>query len=189
MIVITPACSPRADSSPDAFRGRHLAAPLDSVTFTLPDTDGRPFHFGDQTRGRLTFLFFGYTNCPDVCPIHMAALASVLQRLPFETRDRISVVFVSTDPDRDTPERIREWLDTFDPTFIGLRGDIATVNRIQQQLGLPPSSIATDDAGGYMVGHAAQVLAFQPDGVARYAYPFGTRREDWLHDIPRLLRP
>lgn len=183
-------CSREAAASPDGMRGTALDRPIGKVDFTLTDTDGQPFRFVERTKDRLTFLFFGYTNCPDVCPVHMASLGAVIERLPFETRNRIAVVFVSTDPDRDTPERIREWLDSFGPSFIGLRGDIEQVNRIQESFGLPPATAATPDAdGNYAIGHAAQVLAFQADGIARYAYPFGTRQQDWLHDIPRLLRP
>jgi protein SCO1/2 len=184
----TAGCSPEAAASPDELRGTALDTPLEKVDFTLTDTDGAPFDFVERTRGRLAFLFFGYTNCPDVCPVHMAGLGAVIDRLPFEARNRIAVVFVSTDPDRDSSERIREWLDGFGPSFVGLRGDIDEVNRIQAKYGLAPAGRGADDGnGGYVVGHAAQILAFEPDGVARYVYPFGTRQEDWLHDIPRLL--
>jgi protein SCO1/2 len=182
-------CS-RETPPPGEFRGTPLERPLAKVDFALEDTDGRRFHFARSTRGMLTFLFFGYTNCPDVCPVHMAALGEVIDRLPFEARNRIAVVFVSTDPDRDSAARIREWLDSFGPSFIGLRGDIAEVNRIQEAYGLAPAAKGIDDGrGGYVVGHAAQILAFTPDGMARFAYPFGTRRDDWLHDIPKLLNP
>jgi protein SCO1/2 len=120
----------------------------------------------------------------------MAGLGAVIDRLPFEMRNRIAVVFVSTDPDRDSPERIREWLDGFGPDFIGLRGDIDAVDRIQKSFGIVPAGKgALDEQGDYVVSHAAHVLAFQPDGFARLAYPFGTRQADWLHDIPMLLRP
>lgn len=190
LIVGSAACSRGDGTVAGEFRGSALAEPVEKLDFTLSDTNGEPYRFVEETRDRLTLLFFGYTNCPDVCPVHMAALAAVLERMPFETRNRVAVVFVSTDPDRDSPERIREWLDGFAPAFIGLRGDIAEVNRIQERLGMPPAGKGADDGrGGYVVGHAAQVIAFQPDGIARYAYPFGTRQEDWLHDIPLLLRP
>ena len=166
--------------------GRVLAEPLERPDFTLTDTRGAPFDFRSETEGRLTLLFFGYTHCPDVCPLHMANIAAALDRIGWEARDDVAVVFVTTDPARDTPERIRAWLDRFDRSFIGLRGDIETVNAIQTGLGLPPSVIGPGDSH-YDVGHAAQVLAFAPDGPARVAYPFGTRQSDWVHDLPRLL--
>jgi protein SCO1/2 len=124
-----------------------------------------------------------------VCPVHLANLAAVLERFPYDVRSRVKVVFVTTDPHRDTPERIRTWLDGFAPSFIGLHGPLDEVNRIQQELGLPVAGagLARRD-GSYDVGHAASILAFLPDGPARVAYPFGTRQADWQHDLPLLLR-
>ncbi len=172
------------------FRGILLTEPLAEVDFTLPDTDNRAFQFREEAEGHLTLLFFGYTNCPDICPVHMANLAAVLSRFPHEQRSRVKVVFVTTDPSRDSPEVLRAWLDHFDPHFIGLTGDLDEVNRVQQSLGLPLAVRApsNDREGRYLVGHAAQVLAFSPDGVGRVAYPFGTRQEDWMHDLPKLLK-
>ncbi len=159
--------------------------------FTLSDVNGRAFSFREETESHLALLFFGYTNCPDICPVHMAGIASVLRDLPWEVGDRIRVVFVSTDPERDTPERMREWLSGFDPRFIGLRGDLETVNQIQAELALPPAIRGAmppdgEGKGGYEVGHAAQVLVFGA-GDLRLAYPFGTRQADWKHDLPLLV--
>jgi len=170
------------------FRGITLDRPTPKVDFTLDDTDGRPFHFMAETEGYITLLFFGYTHCPDVCPVHMANLAAVLKDLPWEVRSRIKVVFVSTDPARDTPARIRQWLDAFDPSFIGLAGTRAEVDRIMVSFGLPTAQIQGGNGTDYIVGHASQILAFGTDNVARLAYPFGTRQADWAHDLPRLAR-
>jgi protein SCO1/2 len=152
------------------------------------DTDGRPYDLRARTDGFLTLLFFGYTHCPDVCPVHMANIAAVLAELPPSVTTRIKVLFVTTDPGRDTSERLRTWLARFDARFVGLTADTATVNRAQAALMLPPAQIGTaDSAGNDLVGHAAAVVAFSPDGHARAMYPFGTRQADWAHDIPRLL--
>jgi protein SCO1/2 len=177
-----------ADESAPELRGRMLAEPIAKPDFTLTDTDGRAFDFRRETEGRLTLLFFGYTNCPDVCPVHMQNLGAVLAPYPYEMRQRIRVVFVTTDPERDTPERLRAWLDAIDPSFIGLSGPVDDVNRIQALVNLPAAvrDVERED-GAYLVGHAAQVLAFTPDGFGRVAYPFGTRQEDWVRDLPRLL--
>lgn len=180
-------------SSTDAAAGYRgvVLEPGPRPDFTLSDVDGKAFGFREETESQLALLFFGYTNCPDICPVHMAGIASVLRDLPWEVRDRIRVVFVSTDPGRDTPERMREWLSGFDPRFIGLRGDMEAVNRIQAKLALPPAirgAVPPDgeDGGGYEVGHAAQVLVFGA-GDRRLAYPFGTRQADWRHDLPLLV--
>ena len=84
----------------------------------------------------MTLLFFGYTYCPDVCPIHMANIAAVKKKLPPDVASRLKVVFVTTDPERDTPERITQWLSHFDRSFIGLTGTLEEVNEIQRAIGL-----------------------------------------------------
>jgi protein SCO1/2 len=185
------ACS-GADATPASdtgWRGAVLAEAVARPEFTLTDTDGEPFDFRARTDGLLTLVFFGYTSCPDICPVHMANLGAVLDRQSYEVRARTRVIFISTDPDRDTPDVIRAWLDRFGPSFIGLRGPIGEVNRIQRAMRLP-ESVAGDvrEDGTYDVGHAAGILAFSPDGPAHLTYLFGTRQADWEHDLPRLLR-
>jgi protein SCO1/2 len=199
-VLAIAACGPRDAQTGDGaaadanaasgFRGVITAPPREKPDFTLTDVNGQPFNFRLQTNGKVTLLFFGYTHCPDVCPLHVANVAAVLKKLPFEARDAIRFVFVSTDPDRDTPERLKEWLGSFDPSFIGLRGTVAEVNRILYGMRMPPIDLSQAPSGGseYLVGHAAQVVAFGIDGLSRLEYPFGIRQEDWAHDLPKLAR-
>ncbi|HJU73814.1 MAG TPA: SCO family protein, partial [Gemmatimonadaceae bacterium] len=156
--------------------------------FVLSRSDGTPYDFVRETDGKVALLFFGYTNCPDVCPLHMANIAAVLAKMPWEERNAVRVVFVTTDPERDTPERLQRWLGAFDPAFVGLHGPRASVAQLERSLGLSPAVRGSDTAGSYSVSHAAQVIAFGRDNIARVAYPFGTRQEDWAHDLPRLVR-
>lgn len=172
----------------ETWAGRMLDEPLPRPDFVLTDTGGEPFDFRAETAGYVTLLFFGYTHCPDVCPVHMANLAEVLRDLPFEVSSRIRVAFVTTDPARDTPERLREWLGAMHPGFIGLTGSRAEIRAVEELLGLAPSVVEESaDPADYFVGHAARVLAFGADGPARLAYPWGTRQRDWLRDLPRLV--
>lgn len=176
-----------ADAPSDGWRGVVLDSAVPKPDFTLTDTRGEPYSFREETRGRTALLFFGFTHCPDVCPVQMAALGAVLEELAPSLRQRIDVIFVSVDPERDDRERIRSWLDRFGEGFVGLRAPEEEVVALQRRLGLPPSGgrqPAPD--GGYTVGHAAQVLAFTPDDSAHLAYPFGTRQRDWAHDLERL---
>lgn len=176
------------DVNRHGLRGHVLPAPLDKPDVVLTDTHGQPFDLRRETDGYLTLLFFGYTYCPDICPIHMANLAAVMQDLLPGVTSRITVVFVTTDPERDTPERLGMWLANFNPGFIGLTGDTATVNAAQRALYLPLPQIApADSTGDYEVGHAAAIVAFSPDNRGRVLYPFGIRQADWAHDLPRLL--
>lgn len=190
-VLVVAGCGPISDgSSTNAPAAVPLEAPVPRPHVTLPDTDGKPYDFVKRGSGRLTLLFFGYTHCPDICPVHMANLAAVLRDLPLEMTRDIDVLFVTTDPERDTPERLEAWLAALHPRFTGLRGTRAQVNALERSLGLPPSVV--DSTGGpgdsYFVGHAGQVLVFEADDTARFAYPFGTRQRDWRRDLPRLVR-
>lgn len=171
-------------------QGLALSPPREKPAFTLTDTQGKPYDFRKETDGYVTLLFFGYTHCPDVCPVHMSNIAQTLKNMPAPEASRIKVVFVTNDPDRDTPERLRTWLDAFDPTFIGLRGTQAQTAAAEAAAHIPPSvrdSSAGAGAGAYLVGHAAYVYACTPDNICRFLYPFGFRQSNWAHDLPLLV--
>ena len=157
--------------------------------FVLTDMNGETFDFRRETEGKLALLFFGYTYCPDVCPVHMASIAAVKRDLSVDEQRGMRVVFVTADPRRDTPERLVSWLGNFDPDFVGLRGTEAEVDSIMLGLALPAAIRDTAAGPDYAVGHASQVIAFPPGDGFRVIYPFGTRQADWKHDLPRLLDP
>ena len=121
--------------------------------------------------------------------MHLTNIASVMHGLPYDVTGKLRVVFVTTDPARDTPEKLEAWLANFDPAFIGLRGSTEQVKAIERSVNVAPAVAgAPDSSGGYDVGHAAQVLAFTRDDSAHVVYPFGTRQADWAHDLPLLAR-
>lgn len=179
-----------ARESGGRYAGIELEPARAKPNFVLTSTDGRPFDFRRETDGHLTLLFFGYTHCPDICPVHLANIAAALERLDPRLQSRVRVVFVTTDPARDSLARIRQWLDNFDRDFVGLRGDVADVNRIETLFGVAPSFAAIGESSDstYDVGHAAQILAFTPDDSLRVLYPFGVRQQDWAADLPKLAR-
>ena len=172
------------------YRGVALPSPLPKPSFTLVDFTGKPYEFATQTRDKVALLFFGYTHCPDVCPLHMANIAAVLKRMPAEDRAKVVTVFVTTDPERDTPQRLREWLGSFDESFVGLTGSQEEITRVLGMVNLPEAmrEYPTADSANYFVGHGAQVFAFARDGNAYTIYPFGIRQEDWANDLPKLVR-
>jgi len=180
--------SPSGELPAGRLAGYEAREPRPKPDFRLTDFDGRRFDFRRDTAGRLTFLFFGYTHCPDVCPVHMANLAAALARIPPDDAKRVRVVFVTTDPARDTRARLKDWLGAFDPTFVGLTGTRAELEAALRAAGVAPT-VAEPAPGdtSYEVGHAAQVLAYGLDGRLRAEYPFGTRQRDWAHDLPILL--
>ena len=172
------------------LHGVLLGQPQAKPDFILTTMDGMPFDFRRETEGKLTLLFFGYTHCPDICPVHMANIGRVLKELPAEDVARIMVVFVTTDPERDTPERLQGWLGGFHPGIVGLTGSVDAIHAAQVATRLMPASKEVVDSaapGNYFVAHAGQVLAFTSDGLSHIVYPFGMRLADWANDLPILV--
>jgi protein SCO1/2 len=157
-------------------------SPLGKVSFTLPDARGGPFDFRARTDGRITLLYFGYTFCPDVCPVQMATLAAALREAPPAVREAVATVFVTVDPERDTPERLREWLGAIDSTFVGLRGTPEEVAGILAYY-RDPAPERSGDVRGYTVSHPAMVYAFTPDNLGRALYGPETSKATWAHDL------
>lgn len=184
VLLLGVACRPSAGGGP--LRGTPLGVVTPKPTIVLTTTDGAPFDFPRATAGYVTLLFFGYTHCPDICPVHMANLAAVLHKLPSTVAGRVKVIMVTVDPERDTPERLRAWLDNFDRDFIGLTGSVADITAMQQAVRLPPA-VKEGEGDMYLVGHAAYVLAFTTDDQPPVAYPSGIRQSDWAHDLPLLV--
>ena len=194
MMASLAACGGGREAALEGLKGVKFTPPHAKSDFTLDDTQGKPFHFVNDTKGDVTLLYFGYTNCPDVCPLHLANIANALKQMSAEDQAKVKVVFVTTDPNRDTPERLRSWLDNFDKRFIGLRGGLDSVNAIGARFGLPPATMEMMDpkAAGpvamYGMGHAAQVLAYSADDSLRTEYPGGFTVADWANDLPKLAR-
>jgi protein SCO1 len=169
-------------------RGTVIDPPVPRPAVTMTSTAGTPFDFAQATKGRVTLITFGYTHCPDVCPVHMANIAGALAQLPAAERARVSVVFVTTDPARDSLPQLRHWLDSFNPTFIGLRGTDDQLTAMERAFGIAPAQREDLPGGGYAMGHSAQVFAFTPDDSAHVIYLPGMTSADYAHDLPRLLR-
>lgn len=168
--------------------GVRIRPPLVKPEIVLTDQDGRPFDLRAETDGYLTLLYVGYTHCPDICPTHMADIAAALREVPPEVRQRVKVVFVTSDPERDTPEVLKRWLGLFDRSFIGLTGDQERIDRVQRALGMNPATKEDLGSGNYAVNHAAYVIAFTPqDDTAYTVYPFGITRDVWVNDITKLV--
>jgi protein SCO1/2 len=170
------------------WAGVPMAEPLAKPPIVLTDTEGQPFDLQARTEGRVVLLFFGFLECPDICPTHLANVARAFDQLPTDVSGQVDMVFVTTDPGRDDPAAIRAYLDNFDRQFIGLYGSQAEIDEAQQLANVPVASQERlDDDREYRIDHAGQVIAFSPDGVARVQYPFGTRQADWVGDLPLLV--
>lgn len=190
LVAGTLGCHGKADAplSRHGFVGTELATPVPKPAFTFTDSHGKPFRLDSATAGKVTLVFFGYTNCPDICPVHLANLAAVLDKMPDSVQSRVAVVFVTTDPARDSLPVLDAWVHGFDPTFIGLTANDSIVAAAERAMQLPEAVKGVADAKGvYGVGHAAAVIAFTRDGEGRVAYPPGTRQREWAHDLPLLV--
>ncbi|HET6216807.1 MAG TPA: SCO family protein [Acidobacteriaceae bacterium] len=171
----------------DAYRGGLVTPPLPKPRFVLTDTSGAPFDFRARTQGSVTLLFFGYTNCPDQCPMHMANIGMALKKLPAGIADQVRLVFITTDPARDTPAVLRRWLDNFDKRFVGLTGAEAALDAAQNATGVPLARKAESRNGNYAVAHANFVVAYTKDNLAHVIYPGGVSKDDWVHDLAILI--
>jgi len=180
--------TPHAQRLEPSYRGGLIAPPLPKPRFVLTDTSGAPFDFWKSTQGSVALLFFGYTYCPDQCPMHMANIGEALKKLPTGIADQVKLVFVTTDPARDVPTVLRRWLDRFDHRFIGLTGTEAAIEAVQRSAGVPPARKTGFSGGTYAVAHANFVLAYTKDDQAHVIYPGGVSKDDWVHDLPLLIK-
>ena len=180
------ACSPAAEIVPGQIAGAELTEPYTPAAIELIDTAGEPASLADVDSD-LTLVFFGYTHCPDICPTHLYEMSEAIKRLPGKTAEQVKVVFVTADPERDTPAVMKAYVDTFDPNFIGLTGTRAETDAFQETLGIPVASRTDLGGGNYAVNHAAYVIAFTKDQVAYTVYPSGMGMTEWLNDLPLLV--
>jgi protein SCO1 len=179
--------SPAQGGSKVEYNGGVVSPPLPKPKFTLTDTSGAAFDFAAKTQGYTTLLFFGYTHCPDMCPLEMYTIAEAFKKISPAYAERFKVVFVTTDPGRDTPQTLRAWLDHFDKRFIGLAGSQAAIDAAQVAANLTPAKkSAVRPDGNYEVGHSTFVFAYTRDNLAHLVYPGGVRVKDWAHDLPYL---
>jgi protein SCO1/2 len=152
----------------------------------LTDTDGKPYAI-TGTDKQLTLVFFGYTHCPDECPTTMATLASAMRQLDDADRGNVQVVFVTTDPSRDTGPVIRHWLDRFDPDFTGLTGPLPRILKLAQQVGVPVAKGKRLPSGGYDITHGTQVLGMDGSHHVPVIWTLGTTAPEFASDIHQLL--
>ena len=172
-----------------AFFGFLVAPPPFKPNLVLTDTEGNDYDMQAETEGKLTLLYLGYTHCPDVCPTHMLDIARTLEALGPEIAAEVEVLFITTDPERDTPEALRQWLDLFSEDFVGLTGPLETLEQLQRDMGMNPAQRVPSDDEEYLIEHGAYVLAFdKDDNIAHLVYPLGVTREDWAHDIEKLVK-
>ncbi|MGW6455854.1 SCO family protein [Streptomyces sp. NPDC055078] len=170
--------------------GTVLDSPYTKPDLVLTDTKGQEYDLRERTKGKPTMIFFGYTNCPDVCPLTMSNIAIAKKKLPKADQDKLQVVFITTDPARDTPAELGKWLPSAgDPSFIGLSGDFPTIQAGARQMGIGIDEAKKEKDGSVVSMHGAQVVAFSPKTDKGYVlYGESTSADDFAEDLPKLVR-
>ena len=148
--------------------GTVLEPPFEVNGAALVDGSKSPYSLVEDTDKDLTLVFFGYTHCPDICGTVMSTMASAVARLSAGDRERVDVVFVTTDPKRDTPEVSADYATNFDPAFVGVSGELETIVEVAKPLGIAVEQGDKLPSGGYDVAHGTQIVAVDADdqGVA-----------------------
>jgi protein SCO1/2 len=173
---------------PAETTGSVVQPPFEVASTQLTDTEGEPFSLTEDTDEPLTLVFFGYTRCPDVCPLVMQTLTSALSRLDPEQREQVEVVFVSTDPATDTPQVLRDYLDRFDPSYVGVRGDLDATADVAESVGVFVADAEQLDSGGYDLGsHGSYVIAVDGSDQAPMFWRQDTSAAEFAADISALL--
>lgn len=188
LMILTVGAAVLLFAKPASFRGTTFGEPYPQASeFTLTRSDGTSLRLS-ELRGDVVLLFFGYTSCPDVCPTTMAELKVALAELNTEDAARVKVLFVTVDPERDTPARMQEYVDQFNTDFIGLSGTQAELEKIWQAYGVYREIVTSASAAGYTVDHTARVTLIDPQGNMRVSFGFDTPVEDIVHDLKLILK-
>lgn len=160
-----------------------IMPPLD---FSLVDENGQAVEAEDYA-GKVTLIYFGYTFCPDVCPITLARLAGTLNRLDDAVRDDIQVLFISVDPERDTPEVVKRYTGAFGDEFIGITGDLAEIDALTNRMRVTYDHEEPNQRGDYIVTHTSAVFAFDREGEAQFLIRDSHPISDAVADINGLV--
>ena len=172
------------DSS--GFDGSVVPRPYKMPDLALTDTAGTRFDLREATSAPVTLVFFGYTNCPDICSLVMADIATAVSRLDPSVAGDVRMLFITTDPARDTPEVLRSYLDRFNPDFEGLTGPISSIRKVATALGVAIAGVKRLPGGGYDVAHGSQIIGFDRAGDISVVWTEGTPVSDLAHDIVLL---
>ena len=168
-----------------SFRGADITGAEYARTLALPDANGQPRTLGDF-KGKVTVVFFGYTQCPDVCPTTMAELAQVKKALGAEG-DKLQAVFVSIDPERDTPEILKSYMASFDPNFVALRGTLAQTQATAKEFKVYFAKVPGKAEGSYTMDHSAGAFIFDAKGNVRLFERYGAGAEGLTADVKALI--
>ncbi len=170
-----------------SFRGTELDDSVPTADFTLTDQYGQPFTLSNH-KGEVILMFFGFTYCPDVCPSTLSKWKKVQDALEEES-EKVKFVYITVDPERDTPGKLRQHLAIFSPDFIGLTGKPDELLKVYESYGIYREKvIISDSAAGYLINHTARIYVIDRNGRWRLGIPNDATVEDIVHDVKLLLQ-
>jgi protein SCO1/2 len=185
VVIVIAVASTLLFSGQSGFRGTTYNEPFPPApNFELTNSSGKQLRLSDE-RNKIVLLFFGYTSCPDVCPTTLAELNQALMEIG-DKAGSVQVVFITVDPDRDTPQKIQEYVARFNPSFIGLSGSVSELQKIWDDYGIFREIVQSDS--GIIVNHTARTILIDKESKMRLSYGFGTPVDDIVHDLELLLK-
>ena len=177
------ACMPVPAADTGALKAGTFDPPRDAPDFSVLGTDGAPL-FLSHYRGKVVVLAFGYTSCPNVCPVTLAVLAQAHRALG-KRGSEVQVIYLTVDPERDTAQRLKDYLAAFDPSFLGGTGSDAQMAAVRKSYGVTAEKVGSGK--DYGVAHSSFVYLITRDGKLRALMPFGHKADDYAHDISLML--
>ncbi|HLA98721.1 MAG TPA: SCO family protein [Anaerolineales bacterium] len=168
------------------FQGSLIDPPAPAADFALRDQNGEVFRLSDQ-KGKVVLIFFGYTHCPDVCPITLTDFKRIKDELG-DLAVEVRFVLITVDPERDTVERLRNYLPGYDPSFYGLTGERAQLEKVWRSYGVYQAGQEAEGEAGYEVEHTARIYAIDKHGSWRLTYPLEMGRKAVIEDVRHLLK-
>lgn len=183
--TIAPTAAPTGGYMDD-LRGAIFDPPRALADFEVPSTAGQPFKLSDH-RGEVILLYFGYRTCPDFCPTTLIELNAAYNDLG-EPADKLKVIFVTIDPERDTLENMKQYTGAFHQDFLGLRAEGDKLKMLIDEFGVVAEKrIVGESALSYLYDHTASIFLIGPDGQLEAQYLYGTDYRDIVHDVQLIL--
>ena len=184
LAVVLAACG-RSPNAP-SFRATDVTGADFGGNLQLTDFNGQRRQLSDF-RGKAVVVFFGYTHCPDVCPTTLSTLAAAIKKLGADG-DKVQVLFVTADPERDTAELLKQYVTAFNPTFLGLRGTVEETTQVAKEFKVIVQKNAGADPNNYTVDHSSGTYIYDPAGKLRLYVGYGQDADVFVHDIGLLLK-
>lgn len=187
LALSAPLCAAENQNQSSGFKSGVFDPPRAAPDFELQGSNDAALKLSAY-RGKIVALAFGFTHCPRVCPVTLANLAQVATKLGASSSE-LQVLFITVDPERDSPARLREFLSFFNPAFLGGTGEKAKLEALRQAYGVTATRAASDNAKlGYEVHHSSSIYLIDRAGKLRLLVPFGKPADDILHDVKLLMQ-